>query len=525
MKETSVVVKLFRTVGAFFVMLYHTFLASFTKKVCDNAVRVSADNITKSTTYRAFYSSPVEDKGETSIFSRIYCKASELFFGISDKIFNKLFCFFSCFTASETLTNTVKSSKALTALKKVFGWIFTLEGGFAFVVLVMFCVPNSVWNNAIGLGVAFAAVLFVLYAHAKKADNLCVAPQKTYISVLVFFLCVAVSTVLSNDRADSVRIFAFFLTSFLLYLAISVFLRNKKSYGYFVGTVFLVVVVTSIIGVVQAILKVEADASLTDMTLNKDMPGRVFSTFGNPNNFAQLLVLFLPFCAAFALNAKKKSSKIFLWLLMILPVAALLQTYSRSGWIAFAVATVMFVFLYNKKLIPIFIVICIIAIPFLPETVLARIMTIGNLQDSSSSYRLDIWSGVLDMLKMWWFTGVGIGPGAFKAIYPPYAYGTTINVAHSHMQFLEVLAETGILGLISFVWMTVEIIRRAVIAGKNTADKQMRNYCIAAASSMTAIIFIGFFEYYWFYPRVMFAFFMVAGLAVAAERTANQYKA
>ena len=520
MKETSIVIKLFRRVGAFFAALYSVFLNSRLYKTCIGAADGVAECYGKSVIHDALTSEPVEAKSESSLFYRIYGKIVGFIFRIGDFVIDKLCRFAGLFTCSETLKSTARESRTAKGFMKLFGWLFTFEGSFGFVVLIMFCVPNSVWNNAIGLGIAFVSVLYVMYAHAKGKENLGLSPSKTYFSLVLFILCVAVSTVLSNNRADSVRIFLFFFTSFVLCISVSVFLRNRKSYDFFVGVMFLVVVITSIVGVVQAILKVEADASLTDLTLNQNMPGRVFSTFGNPNNFAQLLVLFMPFCAAFCMNVKGIFKKIVLWLVMILPVVALLQTYSRSGWIAFAVSVVMFVVLKNKRLIPLFIILCIAAIPLLPETVLSRIMTIGNLGDSSSSYRIDIWSGALDMLKVWWFTGVGLGPGAFKAIYPPYAYGTTINVAHSHMQFLEVFLETGILGFICYVWMTVEIIRRACI-GTKTENKAMRNYCIAAASSMTGIIFIGFFEYYWFYPRVMFAFFIVTGLSIAAERSAN----
>ena len=521
MKETSIVVKLFRRLGAFFLSLYSVFLDSRLYKICIGAADGVANHYGKSSLHGALASGAVEEKSKDSVFYRIYGKILDFIFKIGDFVIDKLCRFAGLFTASDALKNTAKGSKTANGFMKLFGWLFTLEGSFGFFVLIMFCVPNSVWNNAIGLGIAFVSVLFVMYAHAKNRDNLKLLPSKTYLSLILFMFCIAVSTVLSNNRGDSVRIFIFFFTSFVLCITVSVFLRSKKSYDYFVGMIFVVVVITSIVGVVQAILKVEADASLTDLTLNQNMPGRVFSTFGNPNNFAQLLVLFMPFCAAFCMNVKGIVKKILLWLLMILPIAALLQTYSRSGWIAFAVSVVMFVVLKNKRLIPLFIILCLAAIPLLPETVLSRIMTIGNLQDSSSSYRIDIWSGALDMLKAWWVTGVGIGPGAFKAIYPPYAYGTTINVAHSHMQFLEVFLETGIIGFICYIWMTVEVIRRACL-GTKTKNKAMRNYCIAAASSMTGIIFIGLFEYYWFYPRVMFAFFTVVGLSIAAERSAME---
>ena len=38
-------------------------------------------------------------------------------------------------------------------------------------------------------------------------------------------------------------------------------------------------------------------------------------------------------------------------------------------------------------------------LPFIPQSIYNRILTIGNVKDSSSSYRITIWTGVLKMLK------------------------------------------------------------------------------------------------------------------------------
>ena len=54
---------------------------------------------------------------------------------------------------------------------------------------------------------------------------------------------------------------------------------------------------------------------------NKDMPGRVFSTLGNPNNYAEFLVLFMPFAMSFVLGKKKWNvSKLLLCAGMLLPL-------------------------------------------------------------------------------------------------------------------------------------------------------------------------------------------------------------
>ena len=55
---------------------------------------------------------------------------------------------------------------------------------------------------------------------------------------------------------------------------------------------------------------IEVNPEYVDVAVNRSMPGRVFSTFANPNNFAELLVLTMPFTAALVFSVKSFREKI-----------------------------------------------------------------------------------------------------------------------------------------------------------------------------------------------------------------------
>ncbi len=404
-------------------------------------------------------------------------------------------------------------------------FVYYASGFAAFVCVFLFIVPHEAWSNT--FVIFFAAVLFLVYALARSfaGENAAGSDVRSlWFSVLVFAFSLIVSTFLSYDVGDSVRILLFFVSSLVLCFGINACVRGVRDLDVVCGFLYAALTVTSAFAVVQRIIGVEADAALTDMALNEDMPGRVFSTLANPNNFAEFLVLFLPFALAFALNRKDKTQRIYALAGLLLPVGALLFTYSRSGWIAFAIAALIFVVLYDKKYLPVLLIACVAALPFLPKNILNRLLTIGNLEDTSSSYRVDIWTGCLRMLKDYWFTGVGLGTGGFAEIYPPYAVGESGVAPHSHMHFMEMLVELGALGFVSYVCMTFTLIRRSFVSAARSVPKEIRNVTIASASSMTGIILIGCFEYCWFYPRVMVAFFVCAGVCMAAARLAKPYR-
>ena len=56
------------------------------------------------------------------------------------------------------------------------------------------------------------------------------------------------------------------------------------------------------------------------------------------------------------------------------------------------------------------------------------------------------------------------------------------------------------------------------------ADPLVRNVLIACVSSLVGVSFVCAAEYIWFYPRVMFAFFILLGVTLAAVKLAEESK-
>lgn len=388
----------------------------------------------------------------------------------------------------------------------------------------MFVVPHEYWNNAYGLlGAICLAAMYVLSLALGKSlgENM----RGIWLSFILFAAAAALSVVVSRNRGDSIRVFMFFATSFLLCLLVYGTLTSIKRFDAFTAFVFSAVLITSLVGIYQKTIGVAIDASLTDVNLNIGMPGRVYSTLANPNNFAEYLVLFLPFCFAFILNQENTAKRLCLLGFILLPIAALMFTLSRSGWLSFGVSAVVFAAAYKpKRFIPLLILFLLflpVLTPLMPSYVVSRFMTIGNLKDTSSAYRIEIWTGVLAMLEDHWISGTGLGPAAFKAIYPAYAEGLAAIAPHSHMLFMEVWAEMGILGFVTFSWLVLSLLGRSISVTRKRISKKVRNYACAAAASAFGIMVLGAAEYVWFYPRVMFAFFIAVGMGMAAVRLAR----
>lgn len=396
--------------------------------------------------------------------------------------------------------------------------VFAIDVFLAIFIGMMFIVPHEAWNN---LYAFIAAVFFGAWSVVKAAFEKSKSKKtKVSVAMVAFAIAVVLSTVTAYSVSDALRIALFMVASVLICYCVFASIDTYDKLVRFVSIVLVFVTVAAAMGVVQGIRGVEVDLEFVDVTANEGMPGRVYSTFSNPNNFAELLILFLPFYAALFASLKNKTAKAVTLCGFVITVVALAMTYSRSCWVGFALAAVIFVALYDKRLLIPLVFVAICAVPFLPESIINRIFTIGSMEDSSNSYRLYIWESCLNMIKDYGLTGIGLGPESFKAIYPGYASPVAITAPHSHMLYMEIVIEMGLMGAVGFFAYIFATVKRA--AGEmRVMTKEMKTFAVGAIGALGGIAFVCCAEYIWFYPRVMFAFWVVPGILMAIVKIAK----
>ena len=385
-------------------------------------------------------------------------------------------------------------------------------------IFVMFCAPHALWSNGyalIGAAGLFAVYFLMAAAGAREA----VSPLALGFPFLLFVLACGLSLLVTDYIGDSVRVGLFFVTAFLLTYVIMADVSDAGRLERLMRWIYFAVMVTALYAVAQRFIGVDVSASYTDLSLNIGVPGRVYSTLDNPNNYAEFLVLFTPLCVAWAMQRRNPTARLFACGALGLPLLALVMTYSRGGWLSIAVAALVFVYYLDKRLLPLAFVAAILLVPFLPDSIMTRISTIFNRHDSSANHRLVAWQGILHMLGDYGLTGIGMGPSAFAEIYPGYALaGATKGVYHSQMLYLELFVEWGVLGFISVMWLMLRHVKDSCFAIVRSRRRELRWALMGTASAFFGIAVLSIFEYIWFYPRVLFAFAIVLGLGMACLR-------
>ena len=387
---------------------------------------------------------------------------------------------------------------------------------------VMLMAPHSIWNNLYGLfGAVALFALFAVGSSVRPKARIEVAECGPYYILFMAFVCSAFLTSLSWSQ--SMRFVGFHLAAFLLAVLVVSSVKSYEQIQTMVIVVMAGVTVAALYGCYQGVIGVEVVANQQDMALNAGMPGRVYSFFDNPNNFAELLVMLTPLNYAIFLNVKDWRGKLMALVSFGICGIALAFTYSRSGWIGFALATVVFIAFWNWKLIPVLIILGICCIPLLPETIYNRILTIGNTSDSSTSYRFAIYQASGVLMKDYWWRGVGLGSDVLTQAFKNYPTMFDGNYPiHTHNNYLQVWAEMGILGAIAFLGAILYQLKMGIKSFTAGKDQRVKNMLAAALAGFCGILVISIAEYTWFYARNMFIYFFLFGIVGVCIKLARK---
>lgn len=342
--------------------------------------------------------------------------------------------------------------------------------------------------------------------------------EGTGILILLFLAVLFVSCVFSFARGESLMVWAMYLVFAGFYFAILNTVKTKEQlYGLFKLLVISGALV-ALYGIMQYLFGWTTSNAWIDEEMFEDATMRVYSTLGNPNVLGEYLLLVLPVAAVYMLKYQWKRISKWAYIAMFAVLAlCLVLTQSRGCWIGFMVSVAIFVTFYEGKiwvLIPI--VLCIL--PFvLPQTIIDRVLSIGDMDDSSTSYRVYIWMGTLGMIKHYWLGGIGMGEAAYSQVYPFFSYNAIV-APHSHNLYLQLLVEAGISGLLIFVIMQVVFAKKMSIVYK-LGDKKSTDSMLALAISSGVIGFLAqsMFDYTFYNYRVMAIFFMIMAMGMALK--------
>ena len=332
-----------------------------------------------------------------------------------------------------------------------------LFGGSIFLCLTLWCSAAVVLAPLLPTMavLALAAVAFASLALnlvRDRARPLAYSPVNRYILLYAAVYLAATATSVTPRQSLFPGLLMVFFMAFALVVenAVDSWERAEQ-------LVFLMVLaggVVALLGVGQYVLGATGDAAWVDSDMFSSVTIRVYSTLQNPNVLAEYLILMISLGGAALLTAKGTGKRLVLLACCGVMCLCMVLTMSRGGWLGLLIAGMIFLVLLNPRVLvlaPVVLPVALVALYFvLPDTVISRFTSIGNLEDTSTSYRVSIWMGTIAMLKDYWLCGIGPGTGAFNLVYPAYSYNAA-NAQHAHNLFLQIMSDGGVVALVVFL--------------------------------------------------------------------------
>ena len=328
-----------------------------------------------------------------------------------------------------------------------------------------------------------------------------------------------------------------FLCLFSIYFIVSCCIRSNMWIGKITASLMISAAIVALYGIAQYAFGTFGVNAWLDSDLFEGIAGRAASTLENPNMLGEYLILLIPMAFASFLVGKDSaiSSRKLSFLCLASMVMCLILTWSRGAWLGFMFSMVIFLLIWNKRSMWLF-ALGIMSLPILPvilpDSIINRFTSIGNLADSSTSYRVSIWRAAVHMLEDHLFSGIGIGEAAWYQLYPDYTLAGIEAAPHSHNLFLQIAIEQGIFGLIVFFTILFLLLRisfklfmrcgklKSLITKK--VSNGIRLTVAAPICGLAAVLLQGLTDYSWYNYRVYFIFWLVLALIPAYVKHYNR---
>ncbi len=347
----------------------------------------------------------------------------------------------------------------------------------------------------------------------------------TGLLVLLLLAVYLVSAVLSFAPVKSLQIWAVYFAFMVFYFVIINTVKTKTQFFNLLIVFALSGLCVCLYGVMQYVFGWNVNQAWLDEEMFDGIKMRIYSTLENPNVLGEYILLVLPVCIGLMWTRTKLISKAVYAVMSAVMMVALVLTFSRGCWIGVMFAAVVFVTFVAGKLWGLLLIALPVLPMVLPESIITRFTSIGDMKDSSTSYRVYIWMGTLLMLKDFWISGIGPGTEAFTQVYPFYSY-SAIVAPHSHNLFLQILVESGIVGIGAFLLLLLVFIKRLVRGyGAEGKGGSMSVALCAIGAAVGGFLLQGMFDNCFYNYRVFMIFWAVIALGMCGAYIADGIRA
>jgi len=382
-----------------------------------------------------------------------------------------------------------------------------------FSLLLSEFVPNTPVDLSIPTEPMFAGFLLIFllkFLTGKNIDKR-IFRHPVSIAVLLNLSWILVTGITSTMPVVS---FKFFLSRLWfvvpLYFMAVYFFKDKdfiKKYIWAYITAFIIIILYSLYNHISVGLFVKRIAH-----------GVMRPFFNDHTSYGAVLAMFIPVITGWLFIKKQnKSFEIINFFLLILFLFAVTFSYSRAAWISITAVLIIFIIIKLKinRYILIFSSVTLVALFFMFQFQIIdnlkknrqdssadlekNVSSVTNIAtDASNLERINRWNSAFKMFEE--RPVFGFGPGTYMFQYAPYqmSYDRTIistdfgDVGNAHSEYIGPLAESGILGLLTFLAIVITTLITGIKVYYRAKDKNLKILVISLLLGLITYYIHGF---------------------------------
>jgi len=159
-----------------------------------------------------------------------------------------------------------------------------------------------------------------------------------------------------------------------------------------------------------------------------------------------------------------------------------------------------------------------------PDSVVDRIAQSSTDQSTETFFtsRGWIWRDTVSIIKANPFFGAGLG--AFQTAYPIYSQSNgSLLVGQAHNDYLQVLADGGIIGGLIALWFII-LISRAIARGLKSRDAHLAGLALASGAGIFGLLVHSLFDFNLQIPSNALLFLLFSALASRIGATVTEWR-
>jgi len=328
-------------------------------------------------------------------------------------------------------------------------------------------------------------------------------------AILIFFLSLLLSTLNSNNIIVNLSQIYKYLSLIAVFYIARLCDKNERK------QIFYVLLLSTILVSLYSLHYLFFDSQFTLEYLSNNninylfaeeflAPKRAFVPFFSPNLLAGYLIAVIMICLNITVRKRKEKDGLFFLSAFCLFISSLTLFFTKSvgGWLVFIIIFSLFLLLgklLNKKSI---LIIFSLIIIFSAITVNRELTAVHFKKPLFSlDKRISYWKETVKIIAQHPLTGVGVGNFSLK------------ETRAAHNSYLQIWAEMGILGLLSWLVIVFIFIKRGI---KNLSSKN-GYYNLGILMGGLSFLLYNLIDFSFFISQSAFLFWIALGFIVKNE--------